>query len=62
MIRENIAMLRAVELPEVGALTERITEMEQGVNELPLRVEMQMAKLKQKVAPVPDDQAAADGQ
>ena len=64
MIRENIATLRAVDVPNTAALAEQISAMAQRVDELPLRVEMQMAALKEKVAlePAGLQDTAADGE
>ncbi len=51
MIRENIASLKGVELPDRGALAQKVIEMEGRLNTLPLRNEGQIAALKENVKP-----------
>ncbi len=51
MIAENIASLRAVELPDRSALAHKIVEMERRLDGLPLRNDVQMATIKEKVKP-----------
>ncbi len=51
MIRENIASLRGVELPDRSALAHKIAEMEERIDGLPLQVDVQVAELKEKVKP-----------
>ena len=51
MIRENIASLRGVELPDRSALAQQIVELEERIDSLPLQVDVQVAELKEKVKP-----------
>jgi len=51
MIRENIASLKGVDLPDRSALAQKIIEMESRLNSLPLRNEGQIAELKEKIKP-----------
>jgi uroporphyrin-3 C-methyltransferase len=51
MIRENIVSLRGVELPDRSALAQKIVDMEERIDNLPLRDDAQVAELKEKVKP-----------
>lgn len=60
MIRDNIAALRAVDVPDRAALAQKILDMEGRLQNLPLRTEAQIAALKEKTKP--HELAALDGQ
>lgn len=51
MIKENIATLRGVDLPDISALAHKIFEMEQRVDGLPLRIDVKVTDLKEQVRP-----------
>jgi len=51
MIRENIASLKGVDLPDRSTLAQKIIEMESRLGALPLRNEGQIAALKEHVKP-----------
>ncbi len=51
MIKENIATLRGVSLPDISALAHKIFEMEQRVDELALRIDVKVTNLKEQVRP-----------
>lgn len=59
MIRENIATLQGVDLPDRSALAHKIAEMAEQVNNLPIQIEKQMAHLKEKVTPAGNGQGEA---
>lgn len=60
MVQENIATLRGLELPDRSALAHRIVEMEERLIELPLRIDSQLADLKEKVKPKLGDAGSAE--
>ncbi|NJN48292.1 MAG: hypothetical protein HC808_19465 [Candidatus Competibacteraceae bacterium] len=53
MLEDNIASLKgaALDLPDRSALAHKIVEMEQRLPTLPLRTDVQLAELKEKVRP-----------
>lgn len=59
MIAENIASLRGVKLPDRSALVRKIIDMENQVDELSLRQDLQLATLKTRVEPKVGDAEAA---
>lgn len=59
MIRENIAALQGVDLPDRSALAHKIAEMAEQVDNLPIQIEKQMAHLKEKVAPAGNGEGEA---
>jgi uroporphyrin-3 C-methyltransferase len=60
MVQENIATLRGLELPDRSALAHRIVEMEERLAELPLRIDSQLADLKEKVKPKLGDSGSSE--
>jgi len=64
MLDDNIASLRGVNLPDRSALAHKIVEMEQRVDDLPLRNDVQIANLKNQVKPQPlaEDSIAAQSE
>lgn len=51
MVEENITTLKGVDLPDLSALAHQILEMEEQLTELPLRIDTQLAELREKVKP-----------
>lgn len=51
MLQENIAAIRALDLPDYEALSQNIAELAGQIESLPLKVDLRMANLKENVTP-----------
>jgi len=51
MLQENLAALRALDLPDYDGISQEIAGLSGAVNELPLQVDIRMANLKENVTP-----------
>lgn len=51
MIEENITTLKGLDLPDRPALAHQIVQLEERLNRLPLRIDVQLAQLRERVKP-----------